>query len=66
MVEAQILAREPADLQLVSDVAGAEGAGGEADKGGKHDEDDVEIVNEQVGGGRGSNHKQGKRRNEGE
>ena len=32
-----------------ADVAGAEHAGGEADEGGEHDEDDVEVVDEQIG-----------------
>ena len=40
--------RQPADLQLVGDVGGAEHAGGEADEGGEHDEHDVEVVDEQV------------------
>ena len=33
VIEAQVARRQPADLQLVADVAGAEGAGREADEG---------------------------------
>ena len=53
VVEAQIGRRQPAGLQLVADVAGAEDAGGEADEGVEHDEDDVEIVDEQIAPGAG-------------
>ncbi len=47
VIEAQISRRQPADLQLVVDVAGAEGAGRQGDEGRQHDEDDVEVVDQQ-------------------
>jgi hypothetical protein len=50
MVEAQESRREPADLELVADIAGAEHAGREADERGQHDEHVVEIVHQQIGG----------------
>src|SRR6185295_1492017 len=49
VVEAQIRVGEPADLQLVRDVAGAENAGGEPDEGAEHDEHDVQVVDDQEG-----------------
>ena len=48
VIEAQIGRRQPAGLELVADVARAEHAGGEADEGGEHDEDDVEVVDQQI------------------
>ena len=44
VIEAQECRRQPADLELVADIARAEHAGGEADEGGQHDEDVVEVV----------------------
>ena len=41
--------RQPAGLDLVGDIGRAEHARGEADEGVEHDEDDVEIVDENVG-----------------
>ena len=53
VVEAQIARRQAAGFQFVADIAGAERAGGEADEGGQHDEDDVQVVDQQVlAGGR--------------
>ena len=49
VIEAQEGGREPADLQLVLDIARAEHAGGETDKRGEHDEDVVEVVDQDVG-----------------
>ena len=49
VIEAQEGGREPADLQLVLDIARAEHAGGEADERGEHDEDVVEVVDQDVG-----------------
>src|SRR6185437_4498848 len=40
--------RQSADLDLVTDIAGAEHAGGERDKGRQDDEDAVEIVDQQI------------------
>src|SRR5581483_3900438 len=65
VVEAQMRRGEPADLQLVADVAGAEGAGGEADEGAEHHEHDVEVVDEQVAGGGGPRTEQRQRCQEG-
>ena len=45
----------------MADIAGAEGAGREADEGAEHDEDDVEIVDEQIGAGRRPLHQQRQR-----
>ena len=49
VIEAQVGRRQPAGLQLVADIARAEHAGGEADEGGQHDEDVVEVVDQQIG-----------------
>ena len=51
VIEAQMRRRQPADLDLVADIARAEHAGGEADEGREHDEDVVEIVDQQIGAG---------------
>ena len=48
VVEAQVVRREAAGFELVADIARAECAGGEADEGVEHDEDDVQIVDQQV------------------
>ena len=48
VVEAQEARRQPAGLDLVADVAGAEDRGREGDEGVEHDEDDVEVVDEQI------------------
>ena len=48
VVKAQMIGREPADFQFVSDVAGAEYAGREGDEGRQHDESVVQIVDEKV------------------
>ena len=53
VIEAQIGRRQPAGLELVGDIAGAEHAGGEADEGGEHDEDDVEVVDQEIRPGTG-------------
>ena len=47
VVETHGYRRQPAGFDFVADVARAEHAGGEADEGVEHDEDDVEIVDEQ-------------------
>src|SRR6266850_33513 len=47
VVEAQVLVREVADLQLVRDVARAEDAGGEADERAEKDEHRVQVVDDQ-------------------
>ena len=48
VVEAQIGRRQPTDLELVRDVAGAEHAGGEADERVEHDEYDIEVVDVEI------------------
>ena len=48
MVEPQRCRRQSPVVEFVTDIARAEHAGGEADEGGEHDEDAVEIVNQQV------------------
>ena len=48
VIEAHVGRRQPADLDLVADIARAEHAGGEADEGGQHDEDVVEVVDQQI------------------
>ena len=47
VIEAQIARRQPAGLQFVGDVAGAEDAGGEADEGVENDQEEVEVVDQQ-------------------
>ena len=64
VVEAQIDRRQPAGVELMRDIARAEDAGGEADEGVEHDEDDVEIVDQHVGPGSGRDHEQRQRRQE--
>ena len=49
VIEAQMGRRQPSGFDLMRDVGGAEHAGGEADEGVEHDEDDVEVVDENVG-----------------
>jgi hypothetical protein len=51
MIEAHEPRAEPAGLDLVADIAGAENAGGEADKRREHDEDLVEVVHQQIWAG---------------
>jgi hypothetical protein len=46
VIEAQVEGRQPADVELMADIRGAENAGREADKGGEGDEVDVEIVDQ--------------------
>src|SRR5208283_1051508 len=53
MVESQMRRRKPSSLQFVGDVARAEHAGGEADKGIQNDEDDVQVVDQNVRASRG-------------
>src|SRR5215467_11816495 len=65
VVEAQIARREPPDLQLMADVAGAERAGREGDESGEHDKHHVEIVDEQEGARRGPLDEQRERGHEG-
>jgi hypothetical protein len=43
------MSAEAAGLELVANVAGAENAGGEADEGIEDDEDDVEVIDQDVG-----------------
>ncbi len=64
VVETQMRRRQPADLHLVRDVACAEHAGREADEGGEHDEDDVQIVDEDVVAGRRPQHEERQRAQE--
>ena len=66
MVEAQIGRCEPPGLQFVTDITGAEDAGREADEAVEHDEDDVEIVDQQIGTWRRSADKQRQRRQQGD
>ena len=49
VIEAQERRGQPADLELVADIARAEHAGGEADERGQHDEHVVEVVDQQIG-----------------
>src|SRR5215475_4687575 len=65
VVESHIDRRQPADLDLVVDIARAEHAGGEAHEGGEHDEDLVEVVQQQIGTGFRGHNKQRQRRDEG-
>src|SRR5260370_28430034 len=51
MVGGEIIRRQPADLQLMGDVGGAERAGREAAEGIEDDEEDVEIVDQQIRSG---------------
>src|SRR6185437_6251348 len=64
VVEAQIGRRQPAGLEFVTDIAGAEHAGREADESVERNEHDVEIVDQQVGAGRGMRRKQQRQRRE--
>ena len=48
MVKAQVARRKSADLQLVSNIAGAEHAGRERNERRQDDKDVIQIVNEQV------------------
>src|SRR3990172_1320373 len=66
VIEAQEGWRQPAGLKLVLDIARAEHACGEADKGGEHDEDIVQVVDQDVRPGRGTLEKQRERGEEGE
>src|SRR5262245_43392830 len=65
VIESHIDWRQPADLDLVVDIARAEHAGGEAHEGGEHDEDLVEVVQQQIGTGFRGHNKQRQRRDEG-
>jgi hypothetical protein len=49
VVEAEIDWRQSSGIEFVRNVACAEDAGGEAHEGVEHDEDDVEVVNQDVG-----------------
>src|ERR1051326_8452125 len=66
VVETEIHRREPSCFELVSDVAGAENAGGERHEGVEHDENDVEIVDLKKAGGGGPLDQQQQRRSEGQ
>ena len=48
VVEAQDAGSEVSGLELVADIVRAEHAGGEADKGREHDEDVVEVIDQNV------------------
>jgi hypothetical protein len=48
VIEAQMRGRQPSGLDLVRDIGRAENARGEADEGIEHDEDDVEVIDENV------------------
>ena len=61
VIKTQVIRRQAAGFQLMADITGAEHAGGEADKGVEHDEDDVEIVNEKVSAVAAYASEQGKR-----
>ena len=52
VVETEIGRCEAAGFQLVPDIGCAEDAGCEADQGVEHDEDDVQVVHQEVGGRR--------------
>src|SRR5437016_7810234 len=66
MVEAQESRREPADLELVADIAGAEHAGRETDERGQHNEHVIEIVHQQIGSWLRTAEEQGDRSEEGQ
>src|SRR5262249_33787694 len=53
--------RQASRLDLMSDVGCAENAGGEPDEGVEHNEDDIEIVDQEIIIGHGRLHKQPKR-----
>src|SRR2546430_13589016 len=44
VIEAKVGGGQPPGLELVADIARRENAGGEADEGGEHDEDVVQVV----------------------
>ena len=48
MIEAYGDWRQPADLNLVADIARAENTGGEGNESGQDDEDPVEVVHQQI------------------
>src|SRR5580704_15803622 len=58
VIEAHRGGRQPADLDLVADIARAEHAGREGDKRREHDKDLVEIIHKQVVAGRWLDHEQ--------
>ena len=49
MIETQVRRRQPPRIEFMRDIARAEYAGGEPDEGIEDDEDNVEIVDEQIG-----------------
>jgi hypothetical protein len=61
VIKTQIGRGQPADLQLVADITGAENAGGEADESAQHDKDVVQIVDMQIRAGRRAPEKQRQR-----
>ncbi len=66
MVEAQEPRREPADVELMADIARAKYAGGEADERGQHDEHVVEVVHQEIWGRLGTAEEQRDRGEEGQ
>src|SRR5271166_4417798 len=66
VIEPQMRRRQPAGLDLMRDIGRAEHARGEADERVEHDEDDVEVVDENVGVRRRRDDQQGGRREEGD
>jgi hypothetical protein len=67
MIETQVRRRQPTGIELAGDIARAEDAGREADESVEHDEDDVEVVDQQVlAGFRPLDHEQRQRRRQGQ
>src|SRR5215467_12928655 len=65
MIESHKDWSQPADLDLMVDIARAEYAGGESHEGGEHDKDLVEIVHQQIETAFRRHNKQRQRRDEG-
>ena len=61
MIELQVSWCEAASFQLMTDVRGAEQAGGEADQRVEHDEYDIEVVHQEIGRGRAAPAEEGER-----
>ncbi len=62
VVESQIGGSQPADFQLMRDIGCAEHARGEADERAQHDENDVQIIDQEIRVGRRMLDEQGERR----
>ena len=66
VIEAHEGRRQPADFELMADIARAEDAGGEADERREHDERAVEIVDEKIRAGRRLGEQQRERADQGQ